>query len=665
MKKVILFVFVLFVSSQYVKAHDFSAVAPSGQTLYYSFCGEGVEVVQPGNVSGNNWNGYQKPIGDLIIPDSVIYLGVSFPVNGIGNSAFIYCSDIISVSIPSTVTYISAGAFANCSGLVSINIPSSVLSIGRAAFSSCVNLTTIEIPESITCIEENTFLVSGLTSLILPNSIISIGRCAFAGCQFTSIIIPESVTTIGFQSFGSCSHLTSVSIPSSVISIDSLAFEYCANITYLFYNSNANIPNCIPHNSLHSVVIGDSVVSIPANAFTNTNSLTSVSIGSSVTTIGDNAFRFCTSLDTIKAFPSVAPTLGLNVFQGTPFNKNVFVPCGVDYSSVWGNAGFNYITNIFSLTLSSNNNGWGTVEIIQDVDCQQTAVIEALYSNGHRFVSWSDGNNDNPRVITLSHDSIITAIFDEYWVSLSVQCDDSIGEVFGGGTFLADTSVTIEATATCGYRFSRWNDGNNSNPRIIIITSDTSFFAYFERDRDTTFVFDTTFIEVHDTSYIDVPYLVHDTTIIHDTTYVDVPYPVHDTTIVHDTTYVDVPYPVHDTTIVTMTDTISIHDTTTVFQTDTLWLHDTVYLHDTIYIHDTIVVGMDEVDAINAKIYTSRGQIVVDGTEGNTVWLYDINGRVLATKQDEYTPLHFDVPTSGTYLVKIGNHSARKVVVIR
>ena len=158
---------------------------------------------------------------------------------------------------------------------------------------------------------------------------------------------------------------------------------------------------------------------------------------------------------------------------------------------------------------------------------------------------------------------------------------------------------------------------------------------------------------------------MHDTTIIHDTTYVDVPYPVHDTTIVHDTTYVDVPYPVHDTTIVTMTDTISIHDTTTVFQTDTLWLHDTVYLHDTIYIHDTIVVGMDEVDAINAKIYTSRGQIVVDGTEGNTVWLYDINGRVLATKQDEYTPLHFDVPTSGTYLVKIGNHSARKVVVIR
>ena len=109
------------------------------------------------------------------------------------------------------------------------------------------------------------------------------------------------------------------------------------------------------------------------------------------------------------------------------------------------------------------------------------------------------------------------------------------------------------------------------------------------------------------------------------------------------------------------------HDTTVVvhYSTDTLWLHDTIFVHDTIYIHDTIVVGVDEVEAINAKIYTSIGQIVVEGAENNTVWLYDINGRVLATKQDEYVPLHFDVPASGTYLVKIGEHPARKIVVIR
>ena len=31
----------------------------------------------------------------------------------------------------------------------------------------------------------------------------------------------------------------------------------------------------------------------------------------------------------------------------------------------------------------------------------------------------------------------------------------------------------------------------------------------------------------------------------------------------------------------------------------------------------------------------------------------------------EYNPLRFDAPVSGTYMIKIGNYPARKVVVIR
>ena len=98
---------------------------------------------------------------------------------------------------------------------------------------------------------------------------------------------------------------------------------------------------------------------------------------------------------------------------------------------------------------------------------------------------------------------------------------------------------------------------------------------------------------------------------------------------------------------------------------DSVWVYDSVYIFDTVYIHDTITVGIGEVDTINAKVYQRDGQIVVEGADGNTVWLYDVNGRVLATRQDDYTSLHFDVPASGTYMIKIGNHPARKVVVLR
>lgn len=76
-------------------------------------------------------------------------------------------------------------------------------------------------------------------------------------------------------------------------------------------------------------------------------------------------------------------------------------------------------------------------------------------------------------------------------------------------------------------------------------------------------------------------------------------------------------------------------------------------------------LGMGNIDYSSGKVYSIRGQIVVEGAEGNTVRLYDVNGRLLATKRDEYLPLHFDVPASGTYLIKNGNHQARKVVVIR
>ena len=94
-------------------------------------------------------------------------------------------------------------------------------------------------------------------------------------------------------------------------------------------------------------------------------------------------------------------------------------------------------------------------------------------------------------------------------------------------------------------------------------------------------------------------------------------------------------------------------------------MHDTIYLPQ--YIHDTIYItdGIDGVDVLNAKVYASNGQIVVEGVDGYDVTLFDINGRMIATKQDYGTEIRFGVSTSGTYMIKIGRHPARKVVVIR
>ena len=80
--------------------------------------------------------------------------------------------------------------------------------------------------------------------------------------------------------------------------------------------------------------------------------------------------------------------------------------------------------------------------------------------------------------------------------------------------------------------------------------------------------------------------------------------------------------------------------------------------------------GIREAEVNDAsRVFAHDGQIVVEGAEGMPMMLYDATGRLLAMRRSEDThggtPLRLNVPASGTYLIKVGNHPARKVVVIR
>ena len=72
--------------------------------------------------------------GDIVIPETVNYEGISYSVTSIGWEAFFRCSGLTSITIPNSVTSIGDYAFGYCSGLTSITIPNSVTSIGDYAF---------------------------------------------------------------------------------------------------------------------------------------------------------------------------------------------------------------------------------------------------------------------------------------------------------------------------------------------------------------------------------------------------------------------------------------------------------------------------------------------------------------------------------------------------
>ena len=313
-----------------------------------------------GNATGSPWgaismNGITE--GGFVFKDTtkhylVAYSGMGGSVNvpttvdTIGPKAFYGCSGLTSVTIPNSVDSIMDSTFIGCSGMTSVTIPNSVTSIGEYAFYGCSALTSVTIPNSVTSIEDYAFLgcsglttvnfnadscwrgigsfpinistftfgnnvkiipprlckgMSGLNSITIPNTVTTIGYNAFEDCSgLTSVTIPNSVTSIGSEAFSNCSGLTSLNIGDSVISIGNGCFFNCSNITTLNYNCPADVPRYIPKTSLQTVIIGDSVQSIAANAFQNGTTLVSVHLGKSIRSIGSGAFSGCDGLDTVN-----------------------------------------------------------------------------------------------------------------------------------------------------------------------------------------------------------------------------------------------------------------------------------------------------------------------------------------------------------------------------
>ena len=415
-----------------VYAYDFSDgglyyLITSGVSSSRTVC-----VTYPGSNWTNPWpSNYTKPVGDLTIPNSVVYNGNAYSVTLIDAYAFADCQGLTSVTTNNSLKSIGSNAFLRCSGLLSISIARYVNSIQNDSFDGCTNLEQIiinamnstydsrndcnaiiikntnqlilgckntTIPNTIISIGNNAFKgCSGLTEITIPNSVQTIGENAFYNCTgLTSVTIGNSVTSIGIWAFSRCNALSSIVIPQSVTSIGKCAFSYCLGLEHMvveleniIYDSRESCNAIIETNTntlfagCKSSVIPSTVTTIGAQAFYGCKGLTSITIDNAVDVIGSSAFS-SSDLGSVTIGNSVE-SIGDNAFSSC-YNL-IDVTIGNSVNSI-GNRAFYSIKSNASIVLFPT-----TVPTLGTTAFDNTSKIYVPYQSRSAYSSASNWSN--------------------------------------------------------------------------------------------------------------------------------------------------------------------------------------------------------------------------------------------------------------------------------
>jgi len=341
------------------------------------------------------------------MPDNTVINNIRADTIAIADSAFINCTGLTSIIIPSSVTSIGMSTFWNCSGLTSITIPASVTSIGSYAFSGYHDTAWLDNqPDGLVYAGKVLYTYKGtMPANTVINNIradtVAIAGSAFSGCTgLTNVTIPRSVTSIGIYAFGSCSSLANITVDeqnTAYSSVEGVLFNKFRSILikypegkqddiysipstvttigqYAFSESklaNVTIPNGVAYISdyafskckINNIVIPNSVTYIGESAFYECP-ITNLIIPNSVTTIGQCAFYGNMLLHI--TIPNSVTTIGSSAFCGHGRLTQITIGSNVDmeYPKVWGDGYYLY----FARSYNRNEQKGGTYIYIYSDD---------------------------------------------------------------------------------------------------------------------------------------------------------------------------------------------------------------------------------------------------------------------------------------------------------
>lgn len=182
-------------------------------------------------------NNYSSPyIGDMEIPEEIVWHKKTFRVRAINKGAFANCTSLHSVKLPKSIMKIDDIAFGNCKGLASITIPSSVTRIGSGAFFGCIDLREVVFEKDVAPHEldlgKNAFYGCKALENVKFNSIsnLSIPLQAFFGCENLLSVESDDIMSIGEKAFMNCAKLKDIDLK-GVGQIGLYAFLGCGSLS--------------------------------------------------------------------------------------------------------------------------------------------------------------------------------------------------------------------------------------------------------------------------------------------------------------------------------------------------------------------------------------------------------------------------------------------------
>ncbi len=339
-------------ADQWVGIKNFPYTANAFKTMYFK--GEIVKdvILSDGVKSISNYAFLScSTLKTISIPSSVSSIGIdafggceNLKYNSLdgckylGNSSNLYLwlcgaeDSVETIQISNTCRYILRSVFEGNKTIKEVNVPSSVYKISSYAFRNCSNLSKITLNEGLVVIEDGAFELLTIKEISVPDSVTTIGYAAFDRSHIESLYIGLHAldvvlfsgtfikdTSVGTLTFNAINCGDHVEYP--------LVGNPVSNI--VFGDDVEYIPAYFAYQWVGSdqIQIGKNVTAIGKYAFANT-ALKTIEISDKVVSIGDFAFGGCDDLESVT-IGSGLTSFNKELFYGCPSLKTINIPSNV------------------------------------------------------------------------------------------------------------------------------------------------------------------------------------------------------------------------------------------------------------------------------------------------------------------------------------------------